>query len=383
MLRIPRNFPWLAIVGLGLVSSLALPVRADEPDSFVKALAATPAISATTSPANGDQNPYGVAVVPSGFPDDGVVHSGDILVSNFNNGANQQGTGTTIVAISPGGATRLFFSAPASLAPVGLTTALVALPSGLILVGNTPTKDGTFGSLQNGSLIFLDQHAHVLLNLTNSQLLQGPWDMTADGSDGDTPILYVSDVRSGTVTRINLHLDRDDGRLRAHVTSMTQIGSGFLHRSDPNALVVGPTGLLLTPDHDSLYVADTGNNRIQILHGVREASSDLGDGRTVFAGPPLKGPLALAATPFGTIVASNGDAAGQASTPPNMVVEIDPRSGKAVASRQLDMTMSGGAIVPGAIFGITTAEVRGQEALVYVNDNTTTVNVLFEHPDRR
>jgi hypothetical protein len=49
---------------------------------------------ASTVPANGDMNPYGVAVVPQTT---GKLARGDILVSNFNSKANVQGTGTTTV----------------------------------------------------------------------------------------------------------------------------------------------------------------------------------------------------------------------------------------------------------------------------------------------
>src|ERR1700758_770247 len=52
----------------------------------------------TTIPSNGDLNPYGVAQVPV---TKGSLVAGDFLISNFNNGMNQQGTGTTIVEISP------------------------------------------------------------------------------------------------------------------------------------------------------------------------------------------------------------------------------------------------------------------------------------------
>ena len=54
----------------------------------------------STVPSNGDVNPYGVAFVPHGFPG-GVLTPGDILVSNFNNAQNLQGTGTTIVRACP------------------------------------------------------------------------------------------------------------------------------------------------------------------------------------------------------------------------------------------------------------------------------------------
>ena len=49
---------------------------------------------ASTVPANGDENPYGIAVVPKTV---GMLVAGDTLVSNFNNSANLQGLGTTIM----------------------------------------------------------------------------------------------------------------------------------------------------------------------------------------------------------------------------------------------------------------------------------------------
>jgi hypothetical protein len=339
--------------------------------AFLDSLAPQPAVTASTMPSNGDQNPYGIAVVPAGFHGGGPLHAGDILVSNFNNSNNLQGTGRTIVAFTPGGDVLTTFTMPDSLGPVGLTTALFALRSGLIIVGNTPTTDGSANTISNGSLIFLDEAGRVVLNLSDSALLRGPWDMTADDSDEDEPILYVSNVLDGTVTRIDLSVSCAGGRSTPKIESLTRIGSGFLHRTDPNALVVGPTGLLLGEDRDSLFVADTGNNRIQHLVDVRHAHRDLGSGVTVVSGPPLKGPLALARSPFGTIIASNGDAAGDPQTPPNMVVEILPERHLIIASRQLDDSGT-----PGGIFGITIAKVEGVPSLLYVNDNSVTMNVL-------
>lgn len=357
------------IVGLvlaGIGAAVAHPANA----SFLGTLAANPSLSVGTNPGNGDGNPYGVTVVPKRFPANGTVTAGDILVSNFNNGNGQQGTGTTIAAITPAGHAGTFFAAPTWLGPVGLTTALVALPDGLVIVGNTPTTDGTFGTIMPGSLIFLNQRGDVVLNLVDSRL-QGPWDMTADDTDPQAPILYVSNVLNGTVVRINLSVDDSSGWPMPTIDSITVIGSGFMHRSDPNALVVGPTGLLLGAHGQILYVADTGNNRVQELVGVKELPFSLGPGFTVVSGAPLKGPLALAWTPFGTIVASNGDAAGNPSTPPNMVVEFNPATGRFVATEQLDT--SG---VPGGIFGITITRFAGTPSLVYVDDNTNSVNVL-------
>jgi hypothetical protein len=309
-----------------------------------------------------------VAAVPAAFPSGGPLRPGDILVSNFNNAANQQGTGTTIVAVSSSGQSSTFFAAPASLSLVGLTTALLALRSGLVVVGNTPTTDGTAGTVMPGSLLFIDPRGRVVLNLTDSTRLDGPWDMTADESRPDNPILYVSNVLSGTVTRVDVHVEHRGGVPVPIIESLTQIASGFAHRTDPNALVVGPTGLVLE-GRETLYVADTGNNRIQVLHGVRSTDGDLGPGATVVSGSPLQGPLALAETPIGTLVTSNGDAVAPTGTT-NLVVEINPRAQTFVATRQLDTG------APGGIFGVFIARIAGKASLIYANDNTTTVNVI-------
>ncbi len=87
----------------------------------------------TTVPTNGDVNPYGVAQVPISK---GKLVEGRFLISNFNNGANQQGTGTTIVQIAANGTFSLFAQIDASKVRcpggIGLTTALVALRSGFV-----------------------------------------------------------------------------------------------------------------------------------------------------------------------------------------------------------------------------------------------------------
>src|SRR6516164_590901 len=121
----------------------------------------------TTVPANGDVNPYGVAVVPTST---GSLVKGDVLVSNFNNSANAQGTGTTIVQVSPGGGQpTVFAQIDASKLPgpcpggVGLTTALGILPGGWVVVGSLPTTTG--GALPGlnpaGCLIVLNDQGTV------------------------------------------------------------------------------------------------------------------------------------------------------------------------------------------------------------------------------
>ena len=333
--------------------------------SFLDALEDTPALSVSTVPVTGsqagDQNPYGVTVVPV---DSGVLKQGDILVSDFNNITNLQGTGSSIVRIEPGSGTQsLFFDAGS---PIGLTTALVALRSGFVVVGSAPrveveTNPPTVG---NGSLIFLDGNGHVVLTLTDSALLNGPWDMTVNDTEPSWPRLFVSNVLLGTVVRIVAHVD--NGAIS--IQSITQIGSGFAFRTDPAALVIGPTGLAWDSKTDRLFVADTGANRIAQLDRVSTAAVDQGPGSTVFAGPPLEGPLGLLLTPTAHLIAVNGDSV--TSTTPNLAVEIT-RQGKLIATKTLDTSGTSG-----ALFGITLTEFQNKPSLVFVDDNDNTVKIL-------
>ena len=121
---------------------------------------------ASTVPQNGDVNPYGVAVVPG---DVGRLEQDHILVSNFNGAANLQGTGTTIVQVSPGdGSTKLFAQIDATTLPgacpggVGLTTALVVLKSGWVIVGSLPTTDGMAATAGAGCLLVLNSSGQVV-----------------------------------------------------------------------------------------------------------------------------------------------------------------------------------------------------------------------------
>src|SRR5579883_2800932 len=143
-----------------MVSAAASHARHATP--IIAQLASATPTSVSTIPANGDLNPYGVAFVPNGFPGGGPLHPGDVLVSNFNASSNFQGTGTTIVKISPDGTQSLFFQGPSGL---GLTTALGVLKSGFVIVGSVPTTDGTSATVQQGSLLILDRTGKVVTTL--------------------------------------------------------------------------------------------------------------------------------------------------------------------------------------------------------------------------
>src|SRR5271168_1848433 len=186
-----QSFPLkVAKVGMTLfiVAMAAGTARAADP-SFIGPFNTVSTIS-TTVPVNGDVNPYGIARVPRSKGD---LVEGGFLISNFNNGANQQGTGTTIVQIAANGTFSLFAQIDAKKVPcpggIGLTTALVALRSGLVVVGSLPTTNGMSATAQEGCLIVLDSWGNVIKTFSGHHI-NGPWDMTAVDS-GRFAALFV------------------------------------------------------------------------------------------------------------------------------------------------------------------------------------------------
>jgi len=328
---------------------------------------------ASTVPANGDENPYGVAVVPVST---GALVANSILVSNFNNSANQQGTGTTIVQVSPAGNVTLFAkidptSLPSGACPggVGLTTALVALQSGFVIVWSLPTKDGMSPSAQAGCLIVLNNMGQFVEAFSGNGI-NGPWDMTA--LDMNTAaVLFVTNVLNGTVAANGAVVSQ--GSVLRIVLSIpmggtpmmmpsTVIASSFEERTDPNALVLGPTGLGLTSD-GTLFVADTLKNRIAAIPNAVSRMTDAVDGSTVAEGHSLKQPLGLAIAPNGDILTVN---AGN-----GLIVETT-RDGRDAGSRFVDVSHSKNGA--GTLFGLAIAP--GGDGVYLVDDGNNTLNLL-------
>jgi hypothetical protein len=281
---------------------------------------------------------------------------------------------------------------------VGLTTALVVLRIGWVIVGSLPTSDGTSTTAQAGCLIVLDNMGNVAETFFGS-LINGPWDMNVEDGDSQAK-LYITNVLTGNVVvpgansmvpgvavntanvlRINLIVSEKN---MPSIESITVIGSGFLARTDPAALVIGPTGVALSTvceanDLDDcadpnevgervLYVADTLNNRVVVIPDPSTRTDSAGTGRTLTSGGSLNGPLGLAVAPNGHILTVNSI--------DGFITEIDPQ-GHQIAKFLLDSSVGPGNPPPppgnGALFGLIFDPELG---VVFVDDGTNTLNVL-------
>ena len=375
MMSVIHRITRASAVTVGAVAAAAFAVapaaQAAAPTSFIGHFHKIKTI-ASTVPHNGDVNPYGVAVVGHSTGD---LVAGDVLVSNFNNANNQQGTGTTIVQISPGGHRTQFAHIDASKLPgacpggVGLTTALGILPGGWVVVGSLPTTDGTSATAKAGCLLVIDNMGHVAETISGHGI-NGPWDMTT-ATQGQFAALFVTNVLNGTVAnspntvnggtveRLILQLR---GSKPPVLIDHTDIGSGFGERTDQNALVIGPTGLGLD-SHGTLFVADSLANRIAAIPGALFRATSDGTGSTVTTGGDLNTPLGLTVAPNGHVLTVNaGD---------GLLVETTP-AGMQIDHHLLDN--SGSPAGSGALFGL--ALTPHADGIYYVDDAVNTLRLL-------
>lgn len=331
---------------------------------------ATVSTLGSTVPANGDINPYGIVTVPSST---GKLHAGELLVSNFNDQANNQGTGTTIDQITTAGKTALFARLSAQALPgscpggVGLTTALSVLPGGYVIVGSLPTTNGKSATAKTGCLIVLDSSGHAIGTIASSQV-QGPWDMTAV-SQGSNTTLFVSNSLDGGAAK-GVHTIKNSTVLRIRLSSGVGqppkvldeqvIANGIAWRDDPAALVIGPTGVALASD-GTLYLADTLDNRIAAIpDAMTRTTAAPGGGTTVSQGGHLNQPLGLILAPNGNILTAN---AGDGN-----IVETTP-AGKQILVRAAD-TKTGA----GSLFGLVLSP--SGNGVYYVDDGENTLRLL-------
>lgn len=354
-----RTSPRTSLVAVALLAGAIGIVQAHAQGSD-DAFLPSPVRTVSTMPANGDQNPYGVAFVPNNFQTgSGPLKHGDILVSNFNNGQNQQGTGTTIVRVPAGGPPMVFFQGNAGL---GLSTALGALQYGFVVVGNAPTTDGTSATAKPGSLLVINNQGKLVQSITD-WTIQYPWDMALI-DEGNRAIAFVTNALTGTVSRLTFQISSNGLTL----LSSKIIASGYLHRGDPVALFVAPTGLVYDVQRNLLYVASTGDNAVFAIPDPVTRTSDGGTGFIVYQDDThLHGTLGLAAAPNGHLLVTNNDTVNPDPNQPSEIVEFT-KDGRFVKEISVDPS-------PGGSFGMA-VNVRGDQAIfAAVDDNTASLMV--------
>jgi hypothetical protein len=344
---------------------------APAPGSFLAGKTNVTVLGSTT-PTNGDINPYAIWPVTKTI---GSVTAGDVLVDNFNNASNNQGTGTTIVDLHPNGSLSVFASLPATVSGcpggVGLTTAMVQLKTGWVIVGSLPSTNGRIGTAAAGCLLILSPTGQ-LAGTISAPYLNGPWDEAVQ-DNGNTATLFVTNTLIGISRSTTAAVDEGDVvRLSLSqstttppkVTAETEIAGGFAERPDAAAFIKGPTGLALGAS-GTLYVADTLGNRITSIPDALTRSTSAGTGGTFSEGGQLANPLGLVLAPNGNLLAAN--------SVNGKIVEITP-AGKQVGEYYADDDIGQDPPGNGDLFDV--AVNQAGTGVLFVNDGTNILESL-------
>ncbi|WP_241024529.1 hypothetical protein [Burkholderia sp. Ac-20365] len=369
-----RHLRTPTLLAAGIVALITTGAAQAEPQGFLETLHRNTTLI-NTVPDNGDQNPYAIVVAPVSA---GTVKQGDVLVDNFNNAANLQGTGSTIVDYHPDTKQMtLFAKIPRDLKAcpggVGLSTAMTMLKSGWVIVGSTPSNDGTTGTKGAGCLVVLDSQGQ-LASVISSPNINDPWGNMAVVDNGTSATLFISMAGFGVggadgnppvfkqATVLQLDLDIPQGKPPV-VKKETVVGSGFGAQADKGVFLVGPTGLALSADQKLLYVSDAIGNRINEIDEPMTRDTSAGVGRQITADGLLHRPLAMVTAPNGHLLVTNA-LNGQ-------VVEIVPETGKQLYARWIDTDKAQTPPGNGDLFGI--ALTPEGDGFYYVQDDVNTL----------
>ena len=326
-------------------------------------------------PDNGDQNPYAIVVAPVSA---GLIEKDDVLVDNFNDSTNLQGLGTTIVVYRP--ATKkmfLFAKLPRNLpgcpGGVGLSTAMTMLKTGWVIVGSTPSNDGTTRTKGAGCLVVLDPQGKLAGTFAGENI-NDPWGNMATIDKGSTATIFLSNagfgvgapdgeppvVNQATVLRIELSIPEGKPPV---IAKETVIADGLGAQADSGVFLIGPTGLALDRDNATLYVSDAIGNRVVAIADATTRSTSAGQGREITKDGFMHRPLAMVLAPNGHLLVTNA-LNGQ-------VIEIDPASGKQLYAQWIDTDKAQTPPGSGDLFGI--AMTPAGDGFYYVEDDVNTL----------
>jgi hypothetical protein len=312
-------------------------------------------IGSTIDPIYGQLNPYGLDVAKT---TSGLLSKGDLVVCNFNDNTNTQGTGYTIVALHPrpGAAPILVAADPTTL--VGCNA--------LALTHNDVIWAAAFAS--NDEPWFTPSGA-LIATFTGSPFNRPFGQIWAHPRQGAEAI-YESNAGDGSIVRINLH------------TLATEvIATGFPINGGMPGSILGPSGLQYERKTDTLYVVDGQNNSVTAIskvtglhsgcltvlsNGTRFGGRCKSQARVLFSGSPLNGPISSALLFNGNLVIGNTlDPNGE-----NLMIEINP-GGHVMQVRNVDTGAAG------SLFGMVATGTNAANTKLYFNDdNDNNLQVL-------
>jgi hypothetical protein len=332
----------------------------DGPDgaSILAKLNASTTIGSTVDPINGDENPYSLAIAPSTR---GLLHRGDLVVCDFNDSANVEGTGNSLIALDP--------TPGSSPVPIFSSNALLGCTESVVT-----NNDDIWTAAFVAPDLAVVSPSGTLVSTFRGAPFTAPFGITVakDPDAAGNTVFYEGDAKSGDIVRIF-----------AGPFGITTaiIATGFAVNNAVPGAELGPGGLQYDRGRDRLYVVDGTNNTLVELrhvstipaHGITvhpDGKSFGGPfarrGRLVYAGSPLNAPISSALFPNGNVAIGNtGNPNGE-----NLMVEITPH-GRVAFVRNVDTGASG------SIFGMVSSGHDSDDVKLYFgDDNDNSVIVL-------
>ncbi|HKU67847.1 MAG TPA: hypothetical protein VJP85_08725 [Candidatus Baltobacteraceae bacterium] len=329
--------------------------------SVLSTLTREQTIGSTSPQTPHDVNPYGLDVAKTTA---GKITAGDLVVCDFNDPGNVQGTGTEIVALHPVvGSSPTFIAKDSTLAGCN---ALATAPNGNIWLAAFKANDNP---------IFTPNGVRV------TALSNGPWDhpfgeaFAPPLNANSLPAFYVSNAGDGSLVRVSI--------MPGPKFSFTVIATGFPVNGGKPGSILSPSGLNYQTSGDRLYIVDGTNNTLYAIdnvsgvgangiavnaNGQSFTGSSASSAHVIFSGPPLNGPISSAILPGGNVAIGNTlDPDGK-----NLIVEVSP-TGQLLDVDNVDTGPAG------AIFGMVATGTSAADAKLYFNDdNDNTVKVLSQ-----
>ncbi len=339
----------------GFTSQSAARALPDKEFSILKMLTKEVVIGSTVDPKYGQLNPYGLTVAPSTTGD---FTKGDLVVCNFNDKANVQGTGFTIVALHP---------KPHSK-PSLVSHNKTLLGCDALALGSADDIWAAAWTANDNPVISATGKLEV--NITGKDFDHPFGQIFAQPTSG-SPAFYESNAGVGTVVRINL----------GSKFTYDVIAKGFAVNHGKPGSILAPSGLAYDASIDTLYIVDGTNNTVVAFDkvstipnggiivekgGLKFKGPSAGQARVLWSGSPLNGPISSALLANGNLVVGNtSNPSGR-----NIMVELS-RSGKVLAMRNVDKG------APGAIFGMVATGRSAADTKLYFNDdNNNDLRVL-------
>lgn len=325
--------------------------------SVLAMLSSERTIGSAVDPATGGVNPYGLDVAKVTA---GKISAGDLVVCDFNNSQNVQGTGNAVLALHP-----VVGSHPVHIANTKDLTgcdALATAPNGNLWLAAFSANDNPIVTPAGVQVTDLKQFAwhnpfgEAFVPPVNAR---------------SVPAFYVSNAGNGSLVRVYV--------FPGPVFRFATIVTGFPVNHGAPGSILGPSGLNYQPIGDRLYVVDGTNNALYAInnisgiiangitvHGTTFSGPQAFAAHTIYKGAPLNGPISSAILPGGNVVLGNTlDPDGK-----NLMVEISP-GGQLLDVKNVDTGPAG------ALFGMVATGTSAASTRLYFNDdNDNTVKVL-------